>query len=241
MKIGIYCTVSQKEFRIALATLSFAALSNYVSEIAILITDAKPDCPRKFTEKITVYSQYFGAGYEIAIDHGGYDQIAARNYLIEKMYATGCDWILMHDADDLYDLEYYQFISEECINADAVTCSCFSLRFGPEVCVPLHKNIKIQNLILYEPHTRIWKKNLDLRYEKSNNIENFYANHSRHCGVSFPEHTRIYYTDRIYHFHLHALLSKRHSNKISAYSTYKCVIPSRVSSFLEENYKFFYL
>ncbi|WGE31143.1 hypothetical protein PHA77_19050 (plasmid) [Edwardsiella tarda] len=239
MKIGLYCTVSKREFHLALTTLSFAGLSDYVFRIVILITDEESDVSRKITEKITVYSQNFGSGYSRAVADGGYDQIAARNFLIEKLSATDTDWLLMHDADDIYDLDYYRFISEECRKADAVTCSCFSLRAGNEVCVPLEKTWNIKDRILYNPHTRIWKKTLNLRYKKSVDIENFFVNHSRHCGVVFPEHMNIIVTDGLYHFHLHALLNKRHSKKILAYSNYNCILPKRINDFLEENDGFF--
>ena len=235
MKIGLYCTVSKREFNLALTTLKFSALSEYVFKIAILITDGKPEVPWMITEKITVYSENFGAGYSTAIADGGYDQIAARNFLIEKLAATDIDWLLLHDADDLYDLNYYRYISEECRKVDAVTCSCFSFRPGPEICVPPEKTKNIQGVTLYDPHTRIWKKTLGLRYKKSVGVEKYFANHSRHCGVIFPDGINITSTDGLYHFHLHALLNKRHSEKISAYSICNFTLPESIVYFLEEN------
>ena len=191
------------------------------------------------TEKITVYSENFGAGYNTSITDGGYDQIAARNFLIEKLNATDVDWLLMHDADDLYDLDYYRYISEECGKMDAVTCSCFSLRPGPEICVPLEKTKNIQGVMLYDPHTRIWKKKLGLKYKKSVGVEKYFANHSRHCGVIFPKGINVSCTDGLYHFHLHALLKKRHSEKIIAYSFHGCTLPEGIGYFLENNSLFF--
>lgn len=235
MKIGIYCTVSNKEFDLALATLKFAASSEYVVKIAILITDGKPSAPWSISEKITVYSQCFGAGYSVAIADGGYNQIAARNFLIEKLTATNIDWLLMHDADDLYDLDYYRYISEECRKMDAVTCSCFSLRPGPEICVPSEKTKNIMGVALCDPHTRIWKRSLGLKYQKSVGIEKHFANHSRHCGVIFPDGINISFATGLYHFHLHALLNKRHSDKILSYSTYNCALPESIGYFLERN------
>lgn len=235
MKIGIYCTVSKDEFELALATLNFAGLSDYVFKIAVLITDVRPEMPKKLTEKITVYSQDFGAGYNLAVATGGYDQIAARNFLIEKLNVTEVDWLMMHDADDLYDPDYYRYISEQCGMADAVTCSCFSLRPGPEICVPMGKARNINGRTLYDPHTRIWKKNLGLKYEKSVGIEKIFANHSRHCGVKFSEHMNIFSTDGLYHFHLHGLLNKRHSKKISTYSSHNCILPESIGCFLKKN------
>ncbi|WP_144240360.1 hypothetical protein [Raoultella planticola] len=241
MKIGIYCTVRSGEIRHALASLSYAGLSAHVFNIAILITDRAPDKPRKLTPKITLYSHNFGSGYSISVTDGGYDQIAARNFLLERFTDTDVDWLMMHDADDIYLHDYYDFISEKCITADAITCSCFSLRPGPEICIPQGKTWYIQGKTLYDPHTRIWKKNLNLRYEKSAGIEKHFANHSRHCGVIFPEDMNIISTDGVYHFHLHALLNKRHTEKISAYSRQCILLPESIDHYLKKNNQLFSL
>lgn len=147
---------------------------------------------------------------------------------------------MMHDADDIYLHDYYNFISGECMAADAVTCSCFSLRPGPEICIPQEKIRYIQGKILYDPHTRIWKKNLNLRYDKSDGVEKYFVNHSRHCGVIFPEDMNIISTDGIYHFHLHALLNKRHSKKISAYSHQCILLPESIDHYLKKTIGFFH-
>lgn len=239
MKIGLYCTVSSKELNLALATLRFAELSEYVFKIAILVTDAKRNKPQKISNKITLYQQNFGNGYNIPVADGGYNQIDARNFLIEKLNDADVDWIIMHDADDIYDISFYQFISTQCKTTDAVTCSCFSLRHDMSICVPLVKSRFIQGKTLYDSHTRAWKKSLNLKYEKSPGIEKYYLNHSRHCGVIFPDNLRISYTDGLYHFHLHALLNKRHSKKIAGYSTVPHTIPESIDCFLKENAKIF--
>lgn len=239
MKIGIYCTVRSKEFDLALSALNYAALSEHVFSIAILITDAAPEKPRKLSKKITLYRYDYGSGYSISIENGGYDQIAARNFLLEKLSETDVDWLMLHDADDIYLHDYYDFISSECVSADAVTCSCFSLRPGPEICIPQEKKRHIQGKILYDPHTRIWRKNLNLRYDKSDGVEKHYKNHSRHCGVIFPENINVISTDGLYHFHLHALLNKRHSEKISTYSHQCILLPESIDCYLKNNNKLF--
>ncbi|MFK8260625.1 hypothetical protein ACFL9S_22915 [Erwinia sp. AnSW2-5] len=227
--------MSSREFHLALATLTYAGISEYVSNISILITDGIPDKPRKLSEKITLYSQNFGSGYSVSLEDGGYDQIAARNFLLDILAETDVDWLMMHDADDIYLLDYYDFISDKCMASDAVTCSCFTVRSGPEICIPQEKKRYIQGKALHDPHTRIWKRNLNLRYKKSEGIEKYFANHSRHCGVIFPGEINISCTEGVYHFHLHALLNKRHSEKISAYSHPDLRFPESINHFLETN------
>ena len=235
MKIGIYCTVSSRELHIALATLHFAEVCEHVFNIAILITDGEPVNPRNISEKITVYSRDFGAGYDLSIADGGYDQIAARNFLIDILSDTDADWLMMHDADDVYLYEFYRFISEECNAVDAVTCSCITVRPGPELCVPQAKKQHVQGRTLYDPHTRFWKKKLGLRFKKSEGVEQHFVNHSRHCGVFFPRELHILSIDGLYHFHLHALFNKRHSDKIANYARLDCIFPENIGHFLKTN------
>ncbi len=239
MKIGIYCTVCRHELNLALATLHFAESSEYISDIAILITDDKNCAATRLTDKITIYSENFGSGYSRSIQDGGYDQIAARNYLLEKMEETEADWILMHDADDIYGIDFYQYIVAVGIDSDAVTCSCYTVTTDLDLCAPANKVQLTGPALLVDPHTRAWKKSLGLRYVKSDGVEKFFSNHSRHCGVIFPEDITLSCTGGLYHFHLHALLNKRHSQKISGFPVLDYTLPENIRQFLENNNELF--
>lgn len=164
VKTAIYATVSSDELALAMITPGYAASSGYVSDIIILVTDKQYEKPKRISEKITLYYADFGSGYECSIENSGYNQIAARNFLIEKIENTDAEWILMHDADDLYDRQLYEFIATQSADADAVTCSCFTLRQNREICVPVGRSGKIYGEEIHDPHTRIWRKSLNLRY-----------------------------------------------------------------------------
>ena len=99
--------MSSQELELALATLHFAESSPYVSDIVILVTDSDYSSRIRLTNKITLYSECFGSGYSKSIEDGGYDQISARNYLIEKLEKTDAHWLMMHDADDIYHTDFY--------------------------------------------------------------------------------------------------------------------------------------
>lgn len=186
VKTGIYTTVSSNQLSLALATLGYAASSEYVSDIIILVTGKKGEKPKKLSDKITLYCGDFGSGYDHSLEDGGYNQIAARNYLLDRFENTEAEWLLMHDADDLYDTRLYDFIATQCFFADAVTCPCFTLKGKSELSVPGDRKVKILGEVIHDPHTRIWRKSLCLRYQKSPGIEQYFANSSRHCGVLFP-------------------------------------------------------
>ncbi|WP_411755121.1 hypothetical protein [Serratia sp. (in: enterobacteria)] len=239
--IGIYCTVCSNELAISLATLGEASRSSSVSKIIILLTDSLFESTYQLSNKITLCMRNFGKGYDTSIEEGGYDQVSARNYTLDFLDTEDIDWVMMHDADDIYDPDFYDFILETHSYNDAVTCSCFTFRDINTLCVPQRKELAFNGSIFHDPHTRIWKKSLNLRYEKSKGVEGYFVNHSRHCGVVFPETTMFGFTDRPWHFHLHALLNKRHSKKIFEYPIVNIEPPVSVKEFLERNLQAFNL
>lgn len=235
-RVGIYCTVNCEELSLAIMTLSYSAQSEYVKRIVIIQTDSFSNSQIKLTEKIFLYTRNFGKGYDLSIPKGGYDQISARNFALDILYNDAdIDWVMLHDADDLYLVESYPAVFEGINEHDALTCSCFSLRSQNKLCCSAGKIFTGDDgAILYDPHTRIWKKKLGLRYEMSSDIQNKFSNYSRHCGVFFPPQVNFYFFKQAWHFHLHALFNKRHTDKISAYPCIEIELPEEVKNFIKK-------
>lgn len=233
--VGLYCTVNCTELAIALATLCHSEKSEYVKCIVIIVTDS-PYLINLRSNNTYIISNYYGKGFDISIENGGYDQIAARNFALDFLDGfSDVEWVMQHDADDLYSLECYSYIVNQCMKYDALAYSCFTFKKGKTLCYPTNK---IQYLkdggVLYNPHIRVWKKEFGLRYEKSIGIEKHFDNISRHCGVNFPDIMNIGFIDKAWHFHLHALLNKRHTHKIINYPLVNIKIPDDIYSFIKE-------
>ncbi len=235
--VGLYCAVCSQELAIALITLTHAAKSEYVKYIVIVLTDSLFSTESRLAEKIILYGRNFGKGFEEDFNNGGYDQISARNFALDCLYKQGgIDWVMQHDADDLYMAGLYEFAVKNTEKYEALTCSCFSLKNIDTVgASPMKKYIFQDDKILFDPHTRIWKKSLGLVFEKSQEIEQRFLNHSRHCGVSFPSFVRYGVTVQPWHFHLHALLKKRHTEIIAEYPSINVDIPIELKIFFNEN------
>ncbi|QDX29352.1 hypothetical protein [Dickeya poaceiphila] len=225
--IGIYCTVSSDELQLALHTLSIAACSEYVSHILILITD-RETVDRKLlslnflgssVDKLIIACGDYGSGYEISLSDGGYDQVSARNDALEMIYKKDVDWVMQHDADDIYDSAFYAKICKDCGAYEAVMTECYTLNSLSSYVVnsKLLKNIYGRTLI--NPHIRVWKKKLGLKYKRSALVSKTYANETRHCGVEFPDRMNLLLVKKPSHYHLHRLLNKRHSGFLDAGET----------------------
>lgn len=233
--IGIYCTVCSSELCISLATLEQALYSEAIKKIIILVTDSIFDGVYGLSDKISIHFRNFGKGYNISLTDGGYDQISARNYALDLLDAEKIQWVMMHDADDFYEHTFFDFIIKNHTNDDAITCSCFSMIDKKTLGVPPSKLFIADGMNIYDPHTRIWKKSLNLRYEKSKGIEKYFSNHSRHCGVKFPHSTIFGFTDKPWHFHLHAIFNKRNSHEIKNFALCDVKIPYSLRKFIEIN------
>lgn len=234
--VGLYCTVCSEELAIALATLSHSVKSKCVRCIVIILTDALYECEFQLNDKMLLFTRNYGKGFDISIEHGGYDQISARNFSLDVLEKySDSDWVMQHDADDLYVSECYEYIVNKCEHYDALACSCFTLKDINTLCAaPGKKRSAHSGKYLYNPHIRIWKKHYRFRYEKSKEIGKYFHNHSRHCGISFPGSMNIGIIDQAWHFHLHALLDKRHSKEIKEYPFVNIEIPQEIKSFLQK-------
>lgn len=231
---GLYCTVSKDELHIALSTLTHAAKSEFVKCIVIVVTDSSCQTFSSINDKTYVICRNYGKGYNVSIELGGYDQISARNSALDFLeISPDVEWVMQHDADDLYQLECYERIISEYENFDAIACSCFTFKDKQTVCAPASKcQMQSTGKFIYDPHIRIWKKKMGLRFEKSPDIEKHFSNTSRHCGVKLPDKTKVAITEQPWHFHLHALLGKRHSEKIALYPVIQENIPDEIASFI---------
>ncbi|HEY3589424.1 MAG TPA: hypothetical protein VGL07_04960 [Buttiauxella sp.] len=235
-RVGIYCTVNSEELALAIMTLTYSAQSEYVRRIIIVQTDSFINSKVQLTDKITLYTRNFGKGYDLSITEGGYDQIAARNFALDILYdCTDIDWVMLHDADDLYLKEGYRNAFDGIDEYDALTCSCLSLKGKNKIRCSARKSFTTnEGIVLHDPHTRIWKKNLGLHYEMSSGIEQTFSNVSRHCGVFFSHGITFCIFKHAWHFHLHALFNKRHTDKISDYPFITIELPEEVKDFIKK-------
>ncbi|QOL16077.1 hypothetical protein [Dickeya dianthicola] len=234
--IGIYCTVSSSEFRLALNTLSIAACSEYISYIIILITD-KNELDREFlslysfenfNDKLHIACGDYGSGYEIPLSEGGYDQVSARNDALEIIYNKNVSWVMQHDADDIYDTNFYEKICKNYDSYEAVMTECYTLNsLSSHIVTP--KSIKyIYGKYLISPHIRVWKKNLKLKFKKSKLALRLHPNETRHCGVEFPNEMKLILIKKHSHYHLHRLLNKRHSGFLDTGETHTIILENYI-------------
>lgn len=217
---AIWCTTSREEYPLIEHTLARTASSPYVNYAVVVSTGKEaPEGFGKYAQansKFREYHQNFGDGFDTAIAEGGYDQVAARNFALERLDETDAAWAVQIDADEVYEPVIFKLLQSVPKDISVITGSYYTLLSETSYWFEDRKLRRFQSGPVYDPHTSIWRTSLGLRYERSPSVERKFANLSRHCGVRFVQNPnlRMAAVTQPYYFHLHCLLGKRHSERM---------------------------
>jgi hypothetical protein len=218
---SIWCTTSTEEYPLIEHTLTRTAASPHVQQAIIVATgNTKPANFGRYetsNPKFREFHKNFGEGFDRAIDDGGYDQVAARNFALDRVEETDAGWAVQIDADEIYEPIIFRMLQDVPDDISAVTGSYYTLLSESTYWFEPRKQRMFKSGLVYDPHTSFWRMSLGLRYERSPNVEEKFVNFSRHCGVRFnriPD-VKIAAVTQPYYFHLHCLLGKRHTSRMS--------------------------
>ena len=220
-KFVLWCTTSADEYPLVGHTLTTSSASPYVSRVFVVVTGKeKPKGFGRYSAsdpKFVEFHKNFGDGFDLALEEGGYNQVAARNFALEKVEGADADWAVQIDADEIYEPFIFELLQSVPRDINVVTGSYYTLL---SECSHWFEERKFRNTKagrLYDPHTSIWRTDLGVRYDQSPGVEQNFANISRHCGVMFNRYSNVRMTAITvpYYFHLHCLLNKRHTDKMS--------------------------
>jgi hypothetical protein len=212
MSIGIIVTVCCSEYELLKITLDAAFSNPAVKAICIVVTDGQPSSINTYSSihrKVDEHYMDFGHGYDLSIEDGGYDQVAARNYAIESINQHDIEWIVQNDADNIFEDNVYSALSN-CGNHSAYICHHVTLLPDSKYWFKPKLNKERFGEYILDPHLFCWKRELNLRYGYCPNAVKLYTNASRHCGLIMPKNLSIFVDTKSYIFHLHCLLKKKH-------------------------------
>ena len=210
--LTLWTIVSEQDYPLLEFTLTDALSSEAVSHIIILSTG--PSKPVKFGryasrhEKVREFYQYFGNGFDLPVEQGGFNQIAARNHALSLAEKTTASWLMQIDADDYYLPEFFQQIVTLDKDFDAILCSSVNLLSENEY---WNKN----QGEFTNPHIRVWRTSLAKRFKICDISSCNQLNFTGHCGVDFSYHPywKIFLQKKFVHFHLHGILGKKNTNR----------------------------
>lgn len=134
-----------------------------------------------------------------------FPEVEVRNFALEQVEKFGSDWLLQLDGDEVF-ISSVKFIIEENKNYSIIGHSTIN----PVEALKKHPIERRQGHILYDPHARIWRNGLGIRYQ--NNPA--FAGKQYHC-IPVLNGRHIYHSPKIkfipdpIHFHLHWMYGKK--------------------------------
>ena len=156
-------------------------------------------------KKIKEYHKYFGSGFDKSLNEGGWDQISARNYLLQLSDENDSDWVICCDDDEFFVLEnmFNHYDYEIFNNYDMVAFQMYHF-------VDLHKYVYYESglkcrrgVLLFDPHIRMWRKNLNAEWGINPRIRA--TNITRHPEIKKLgwENEKLLICDQMVHIHVH--------------------------------------
>lgn len=137
--------------------------------------------------------------------HEPFPEIEVRNFALQEVEKLNSDWLIQLDGDEVFLSSTCQII-EDNNNYSILGHSTIN----PVEDLNKHPIERRHGNILYDPHARIWKNNLGIRYQQNP----AFKNKQYHC-IPILNNKHIYHSPKIkfvsdpIHFHLHWMYGKK--------------------------------
>lgn len=205
-----------------------------VSAITIVHTGSAPPAiygrlAAEFS-KVTEIHRACGEGYHLSVDDGGYDQMSARLFGLEKIEEKNTDWIIQLDADELLTSSAIEVILSASDDHDIVAFDYHTPLSEREFWFEPRILRQVGRETLLDPHLLIWRSRLKKRPALCEKTANISLNKTRHCSVSFPNfpYWRTLTAKGLFFFHFHCILSKENTERRRGVAPFAEPLPSEV-------------
>jgi hypothetical protein len=134
-----------------------------------------------------------------------FPEVEVRNFALEEVEKLDCEWLIQLDGDEVFLSSTREIIEQN---------SSYSIlghsTINPVEDLKKHPIERRHGNVLYDPHARIWKKGLGIRYKNNPTFQN----KQYHC-IPVLNDKHIYHSPKIkfvsdpIHFHLHWMYGKK--------------------------------
>lgn len=191
----------------------------WVSSIVVLDTGrSKPVLP----ENIIHPAEVFGYGFEEQPEHGGFHEVAARNRSLDIALKTGCDWLLLCDADEFFmESMFAEITAADRAGKDVVWLSCYH-HTAPNRCI--WESGEIRQVFgsgprLYDPHPRAIRASRRWRYIVNQSYGVGLRNRTKHCHLNHHAGRQVHRADGHLHVHTRHMFYPKRPSDLSKYAT----------------------
>jgi len=236
MTIGAWATVGPNESYLLKETMRPMLESSEVEKILIVHTGHEPSPHFGYLanhiNKVTEIHRDFGEGLDISIEKGGYDQLSARTFALDKISDESVDWLVQFDADEFLTKESFKIIE----NAnDSIDLICFDYwTLTSRETYWKRKPKEFGGKLIMDPHPLIWRNRLQVRPELCKETKKTGINITRHASVrlDYLPPFRIQCVNGMYHFHLHGLLKKKNFTRHTPCAPFDKSLPTDLTNVL---------
>jgi hypothetical protein len=161
-------------------SLEIMGEKDWVTKLAVLSTD---ETYKPLTAgKTTWVGRYFGEGYAVPLDEGGYDQMEAREESLWLARSTKCDWIVVCDADEYFTDDLYREIcAAEKAGQNMLLTSVMNFCSLNEILWVPDTLMEWQGKVVRKPFPRVLRSDLPVSYRTCEDPKLMGANPTQHC------------------------------------------------------------
>jgi hypothetical protein len=186
------------------ASLNAMLEHEWVDKIIVVLTNVDGITTKSVDGRVIIYRKNFGVeGFEKTIEEGGFDEVEARNYLLNRMYEQNPDWLLLCDSDEYFTSNTVDVIRK----AEKQKATCVYLECWPYI-PSRHVLFKAARMLqgLHDPHIRLIKATAKASFKR--NAGQSCINQSAHCVPSIDPYEEIWIKG-IFHIHMFASLNAK--------------------------------
>src|SRR4029079_792814 len=201
---------------------SISTMTKYpwVTKVVVLHTDCDR-LPRQLGKVEHVYQNY-GSGFDRQPENGGFDEIDARNHALRLGRETGCDWLLVVDADEFFlPCTIDPIAHAHRSNKAAVCFECWHFitptqyLFFENTMRPASKHTPA----MHDPHIRAIRGSASIWFEQNPNrtFRDELANDTMHCTPTRMPTQAVLYAPGMFHIHTHHAYGEKRSAYVAAH------------------------
>lgn len=196
-------------------SLSVQQMLSYSWVSGVVILDTCSDAGAVETPRLARYHRNFGQGFGRSVHNGGFDEVGARNLLLQEMRRrareTNTEWLLICDSDEYYTPKTGSLPAQlNRAGKDIAWLNCWHL-LSPDTYLYHPKySALLQGSRMYDPHPRLFRVSAYGEYVPNMELGVVYPdvkNDTMHCYLHF-ESGEDMPIPGIFHLHLRHLLGK---------------------------------
>lgn len=173
--------------------------------------------------KLVHFSHDFGYGFDRQPEHGGFDEVAARNYLLDALDTLDGTCTILCDGDDIYHPNTVRVVDLLARNNKlAGMLECWHFTTPNQYLFFPGSVFRYQDTSprLHDPHIRILRHDCRMRWQLNPNtaLRETWANRTMHCVPELRNWSTVLRVPGLFHLHTHHMFEPKRTRYITTHN-----------------------